>query len=82
MALSPGDKKVEALAQTLVYEWGESLSEAICEAMVARLNQLMKSWDMTRTVFHPDNRYICHRGRAFRRVSIREVHYCSKEMFP
>ena len=40
MAISLRNKKVEELARALAYERGESITEAICEALVARLNQL------------------------------------------
>ena len=40
MAISLRNKGVEELARSLAYERGESITEAIGEALVARLHQL------------------------------------------
>jgi len=40
MALSLRNKHLEELARTLAYERGESITDAILEALEARLNQL------------------------------------------
>jgi len=40
MALSIRNKRVEALARSLAYERGESITDAILEALESRLQQL------------------------------------------